>query len=580
MVALQAAGAEAVWVGLPERHTKRRTLPEATAATLRTSPALRSRDDGALNAAAEFDIVVVGAGPAGCAVASRVARGRPGWRVALLEAGPAKAGLASSIPIGIARTVGVRSPINYAYETETQTELLGRRGFQPRGRGLGGSSLINAMCYIRGQRQDYDGWAEAGCVGWGWDDVLPYFKRSEDNVRGADALHGAGGPLRVSELRSASPLTSAFVGAGMQAGYPYNPDFNGDTQDGVGRYQVFQTDGRRADAAAGYLKDAPANLTILADTQALGVELQNGRAAGVRVVSGGVERTVRAAGEVVLCAGVFGSAQLLMLSGVGPAEHLADLGLSVHADRPAVGQNLQDHLDHVTSLVLGDVAGVFGYTPRALLRTLTSLPTYLAVGHGLASSNIAEGGGFMRSSPDVERPDIQLHFCIAIVDDHGRKRHAEAGVSLHACLLRPDSRGEVRLASPSPHDALRIDPRYLSASSDLPRMLAGVRIAQKIMSAPAMARYGGKPLYEALDCDDAALEAAIRARADTIYHPVGTCRMGADAEAVVTPDLRVQGVMGLRVADASIMPTLVSGNTQAPSAMIGERAADLILGHA
>ena len=525
-----------------------------------------------------FDVVIVGAGPAGCALASRLARARPAWRIALVETGPARGGLATEIPIGLAQTVGRASTINYAYETTPQSELNGRRGFQPRGRGMGGSSLINAMCYIRGQPRDYDGWAQAGCAGWGWSDVLPLFKRAEDNVRGADDLHGTGGPLKVAEIANPDPVTSAYIGAALQAGYPYNPDFNGVTQEGVGRYQVFQYKGRRWNAARGYLADAPANLSIMSDIQALSVEIADGRATGVRVATAAGERTLSAAGEVALCGGVFGSAQLLMLSGVGPGAQLAEQGVPVRADRPQVGQNLQDHLDHVITLVLDDVAGTFGFTPKALARTLASLPGYFMGGQGLASSNIAEGGGFMKSDPLLEQPDIQLHFCIAIVDDHGRRRHAKSGVSLHACLLNPDSRGEVRLASPRPQDALVIDPRYLSAPRDLARMLKGVRIAQRILSAPAMARYGGHTLYEPLDADDEVVVAAIRARADTIYHPVGTCRMGADPDAVVTPELKVRGVDGLRIADASIMPTLVSGNTQAPSAMIGEKAADLILG--
>ena len=529
---------------------------------------------------AVFDIVVVGAGPSGCATAARLARARPDWRVALLEAGPAKGGLAAEIPIGIARSVASASAINYAYETEPQPELNGRRGFQPRGRGLGGSSLINAMCYVRGQPQDFDGWAEAGCHGWGWSDVLPYFKRSEDNVRGADAFHGAGGALRVSELANPDPVTSAYVGAALQAGHPYNPDFNGPVQEGVGRFQVFQHRGRRADAAKAYLSDAPSNLAVLPDTQALKVEIVEGRAVAVHVRTPGGAQRIAAAGEIVLCGGVFGTPQLLMLSGVGPGAHLARMGVTVQADRAQVGENLQDHLDHITTLVLPDVPGAFGYTPRSLLRTAASLPGYLLGGRGLMSSNIAEGCGFMRSDPTLERPDIQLHFCIAIVDDHGRRRHAATGVSLHACLLHPDSRGQVRLASPNAEDAPLIDPRYLSAPSDLPRMVEGVRIAQKIMAQPALARYGGKPLYEPLDADEATIIAAIRARADTIYHPVGTCRMGSHDQAVVTPELKVRGVEALRIADGSIMPTLTSGNTEAPCAMIGEKAADLILGRA
>ncbi|HET6805457.1 MAG TPA: GMC family oxidoreductase N-terminal domain-containing protein [Frateuria sp.] len=520
------------------------------------------------------DFIVVGAGPAGCAVAARLADapGRPG--VVLVETGPAKPSWLSRMPMGIAALVPFRSRHNYAYQTVPQAQLGGRRGYVPRGRGLGGSSLINAMICTRGQPEDYDGWAARGCGGWGWQDVLPVFRHIEDNQRGADAWHGTGGPLPVSDLRSPSPLSRAFVEAAVQCGYPRNDDFNGPRQEGVGLYQVFQRDGQRVDAGSAYLGDGKArpNLRVLTGRPVQRILFEGRRASGVLV--GG--RPLRARREVVLCAGAIASPQLLMLSGIGPAGHLQALDIPVLHDAPGVGENLQDHIDY-TANVRVRAPGLFGMNPATLARMAAGARAYRRRGEGMLTSNAAEAGAFLRSRPDVERPDLQLHFCIGMVDDHNRRMHLATGLALHVCVLRPASRGSVRLAGPEVTTPPLIDPAFLSAPQDMELLLAGAHIVRRILAAPALAAYGGRPLYGTGAEDDEGLRGLIRAHADTIYHPVGTCRMGADAGSVVDPQLRVRGTQGLRVADASIMPTLISGNTEAPSAMIGEMAATFVL---
>lgn len=525
------------------------------------------------------DYIVVGGGPGGCAVAARLADARPDRIVVLLEAGPAKASILSDIPLGIAALVAFRGRHNYAYETVPQPGLGGRRGFQPRGRGVGGSSLINAMIYIRGQRQDYDGWAEAGCAGWAWSDVLPYFKRSEDNAWGADALHGSGGPLHVEDLRENNPATQAFIAAAEQCGYRHNPDFNGPVQEGVGAYQVFQKDGQRLNAGKAYLRTAKArrNLIIMADAQCSGVLFDGRRASGVRYRQGDAERQVIARQEVILACGAFGTPQVLMASGIGPAEHLRRLGIPVIHDLREVGANLQDHLDYTIS-AHSNAKGLFGISPGVAGQAIGGAWPWIRHGRGMLTTNVAEAGGFVKSHPSLERPDLQLHFCLGIVDDHNRRLHLGRGYSLHVCALRPHSRGEVRLASADMRQAPLINPKFLSDERDLETLVAGSKISQRILSAPALAALRGRPIYGSGHDDDARLRELIRDHADTIYHPVGTCRMGGDADSVVDPQLRVRGVTGLRVADASIMPSLISGNTQAPVAMIGEKAADLILG--
>ena len=524
-----------------------------------------------------FDFVVVGGGPGGCAVAARLAEARPDWRVALIEAGPAKSGVVSDVPLGIAIHTPRKSERNYAYETVPQAALNGRRGFQPRGRGLGGSSLINGMIYIRGQREDYEGWEHnEGCHGWGWDDVLRCFRKAENNERGADEFHATGGPLNVADLRSPNPIAGAFVEAAVQAGFERNADFNGACQEGFGYYQVSQKGGSRFGAGRGYVAAAQRpNLKVITDAQAQRVVFDGRRAVAVNLLRDGVTETIAARAEVLVACGTFGSPQLLMVSGVGPAAHLRDHGVTVIADSPEMGANLQDHIDYAINREFRDpmLFGVDFGTPAQMWRGWRD---YKRAGNGLLTSNIAESGGFVRSRPDLVRPDVQLHFVIGIVDDHGRKRHFTRGYSVHVCVLRPKSRGTVRLASPDMRVAPLIDPQFLADPADLQTLMDGVYQAYNVLRKPAMVPYEGRAIYGSNWAEGAELEALIREHSDTIYHPAGTCRMGADDRSVLDPQLRVRGTERLRVVDASVMPTLISGNTAAPTAMIGERAAEFI----
>lgn len=520
-----------------------------------------------------FDYLVIGGGSAGCALAARLSE-NPALSVCLVEAGGDGRSFLIDTPVMLALTVP-RPLHNWAYRTAPQAGLNGRPGYQPRGKGLGGSSAINAMIYMRGHPRDYDDWAAAGNRGWAWSDVLPYFRLSEHNERGVDAFHAVGGPLNVAEMRSPHPASLAFIEAAVQAGHPRNTDFNGATQEGVGLYQVTQKNGRRWSAARAYLDPAAerANLTVLTRSHALRLCFEGSTCTGVETTRG----TLGARRETILCCGTFASPQLLLLSGIGPREELARHGVTLRHDLPGVGRNLQDHPDYVIGY-LSDAPGLLGLTARGLLNLVKGWPAFRRDGSGILSSNIAEAGGFLGSHASLERPDLQLHFTIGLVADHGRDLTPRYGFSCHVCVLRPKSRGSVCLASSDPLAAPRIDPEFLTKEEDTLLLLRGVKMTLEILGQRALDPFRGANVFGEDGKSDEALLALIRRRADTMYHPAGTCRMGTDEMAVVDPELRVRGIERLRVADASIMPTLIGGNTNAPAIMIGEKAAALILG--
>ena len=529
----------------------------------------------------DFDYVIVGGGSAGCVLAARLSEDA-GVTVCLVEAGGSGTGFMVRAPAMVAGMISGRPRINnWALWTEPQPGLNGRRGFQPRGKALGGSSAINAMLYIRGHPSDYDAWAEAGAEGWDWQSVHPWFLRAENNARGASAHHGAGGPLQVADQRQPAAITNAFITACAENQIPANEDFNGERQEGAGLFQVTQfhdgpRKGQRCSAAAGYLHPVMTrpNLTVITHARAEKLTLEGKRATGVLIRRRGRRQALRARREVILSAGAFGSPHLLMLSGIGPADELRAHGIAVAHELPGVGQNLQDHLDYIITYT-SRRADVVGLNPAGLWRLARAGLGWRKTGEGLFASPMAEGCAFLTSAPGLGKPDLQLHFVIGIVDDHMRKLHLSNGYSCHVCLLRPHSRGHVGLQSANPAAPPRIDPAYLSDPRDLPPLMRGARMMEAILQSPALGPWRGRRLYPH-DGSDAGLEADIRARADTIYHPVGTCRMGQDHMAVTDPQLRLRGLDGMRVIDASVMPGLIGGNTNAPTIMIAERAADLI----
>ena len=520
---------------------------------------------------AAHDFVIVGAGSAGCVLAARLSE-QPELRVLLLEAGGPDRNPFIHMPAGLARLLR-NARIDWNYYTEPEPELHGRQLYWPRGRVLGGSSSVNAMCYVRGHPLDYDEWAAATSSAWSYASVLPYFLKAEDQARGASQYHGSGGPLAVEDLRYRNRLSAVFVEAGAACGVPRNPDFNGPVQEGVGFYQVTQRHGRRCSTAAAYLRPAHAraNLEVRTGCLVSRVLFEGTRAVGVEYHQGGSSIRVRATREVLLAGGAIGSPQLLLLSGLGPPDELRALNIPVIADLPEVGRNLADHLDFCT---LTKCTQPVSYDFTRLQELWVAL-RYLLTRSGPGVSNIAEAGAFVRThlAPDA-RPDVQLHFVPAQLDDHGRNRLEGHGFTVHACGLRPRSRGRLVLASNRAEDHPRIFAGYLADGRDLEVLLEGIRTSREIIHAAPFSPFRGREVFPGESATSTAeLTEVLRRKAETLYHPVGTCRMGHDPQSVVDEQTRVREVEGLRVVDASIMPQLIGGNTNAPTIMIAEKVA-------
>jgi choline dehydrogenase len=525
----------------------------------------------------EFDYIIVGAGSAGCVLANRLsADGR--HSVLLLEAGPKDKNIWIHIPLGYGKLFKEKT-VNWMYQTEPEPGLGGRQVYQPRGKVLGGSSSINGLLYVRGQHEDYDRWRQLGNAGWGYDDVLPYFKKAEDQCRGGDEYHGAGGPLPVSDWRHHDPLSEAFVKAAVEAGLPFNPDFNGATQEGAGFFQTTTRGGRRASTAVAYLRPALRRGNLKVATSALGqrVLFEGRRAVGVEYRQDGVSRKARAHKEVLLSSGAYNSPQLLQLSGVGPADLLKRHGIDVVLDAPGVGNDLQDHMQ---------VRIVMRCAQKITLNDIVNHPVrrvwagvqYAASRRGALTIAAGTAGAFFRTSPRLASPDVQIHFIPFSTDKMGENLHSFSGFTAHVCQLRPESRGTLRIRSADPSAPPEIRINYLATETDRRTFVDGLKILRNILAAPALKAYCAGEVYPGpgLTSDEELLEFC-RQNGSTVYHPTSTCRMGTDPLAVVDQRLRLRGIEGLRVVDASIMPDLVSGNTNAPTIMIAEKASDMIL---
>ncbi len=528
----------------------------------------------------EADYIVVGAGSAGCVVAARLTED-PSVSVVLLEAGGEDRSPWIHIPIGYGKTI-IDPKVNWCYNTEPDPNLGGRAVFWPRGKVLGGSSSINGLLYVRGQAEDFDHWRQLGNAGWSFDDVLPYFRRSEGFREGGDTLHGADGPLAVSPLTERHPLCEAYIQAAEEIGLKRNNDFNGPVQEGVGYYHVTARKGRRCSAAVAFLRPAAKrpNLRILTRAHAERILFAGRRATGVVFERGGERVTVRATREVILCGGAVNSPQLLMLSGIGPAEHLQSVGIDPLHHLPGVGANLQDHYQARFAyrcrypITVNDIM-------KSPLRKLQVGLQYALFRTGPLTSSAGQVGIFARSRPGLVSPDIQFHFIVFSSDRPAQGLHTFSGFTQNVCQLRPESRGEILLKSRDPQAAPAIHPNYLATELDCRTLIDGLKMSRRLADRSVLRHYIESEYLpgEQVQSDDELLDYA-RAYGGTIYHPVGTCRMGQDSNSVVDAELRVHGLQGLRVADASIMPTLVSGNTNAACIMIGEKLSDMVRGQA
>ena len=533
----------------------------------------------------EADFVIIGGGSAGAVIASRLSE-KSKYKVCLLEAGGWGSNLLFRAPAGGLLMLRDKPKFNnWAFHTTPQKGLNNRRGYQPRGKALGGSSAINAMIYIRGQKEDYDSWAKEGNNGWSWNEVLPFFKKAENNENISEEFHGNLGPLEVSNQKAAKPISHAYIKACANSQVRIRDDFNTGDNEGAGFWQstIFHSEnknGQRCSTAAAYLLpyvEKRKNLEIITKANVMRIIFDGKKAVGLEYMHQGKKKKIRAHKEVILSAGSFMSPTILQRSGIGALEDIKPHGIKLIHELPGVGKNLQDHIDFNFCFKTND-KNTLGFSPGGFLKILGETAKWLTHGNSMISSTLSEAGGFLKTDQSLARPDIQHHFVIGLIDDHLRKLHYGYGYSCHVCLLRPYSRGTVSLASAKYNDAPLINPNFLNDNRDVDTLIKGAKMTQNILNTPPLKKYQKREIYGVhSNLTDKEWEQHIRNRADTIYHPVGTCKMGKDPLAVVDSSLQIRGLNNIRVADASIMPTITSGNTNAPTIMIGEKCATMIM---